>query len=480
MSSICCQTIFDDRPNQTMLDAFFPELCADDHINSPHTQQNPRFTKEGKWQLDLKIKQGNFVVLVDTHCPICQRQLNKNGTNPKVEYNNIEKDKNIFFFQRYYCNECGEIHLDYSKFFKSYGKYDNKLSKQVRLVFFLGIPPCKIQEISIAMLELIIPLSTIKSWIYPLKIPLKEALYPVHMPCSGSVAYDEVYLKIAKNKEYLQVSLDNFTNLVIFANVCKHLDKKALIDHFQHMQKDQQLVIESVVRDGANIYDTVFNDPILEHIIQGRCHTHYKRNIREKIYKAAGLGKKLKKQLPGGYFKLLRHLYWTIGSKTDFHFWTRLEGARSLANTLHNEKLNSIIDWVEESQEHLLNHNHTENLAKTTNKLESINHEIEVYRVLKKGQKTEMGAELVANSRIFLHNMRELCFIGGKLEKETRYLDDLQDQFGYCSGIRSKKVKHGHFIRKINQYRDNLESYWRTYLPKGALKLFKKLWAIKH
>ena len=76
--------------------------------------------------------------------------------------------------------------------------------------------------------------------------------------------------------------------------------------------------------------------------------------------------------------------------------------------------------------------------------------------------------------------MRELYFIGEKLEKETRYLNDLHDQFEYCLGIRSKKLKHGHFIRKIKQYRDNLELFWNTYLPKGALKLFKKLWAIKH
>ena len=475
-----CQVIEDVRPFITSLDQYFYTQQRDFLKNDSVPQSNPLIDENGCWMLDLKIVEKNRVILKDRHCPLCKKRLIKNGINNKVDYLNDTAQKYFLRYQRYVCPDHGEIQIDYSKISKKYPKYSTELQRGVRFVFSLGSPPSRIQKICIALLSILIPLSTIKSWIYPLKTQLKPVLYPQKMPCSGSLAYDEIHLKLEGQKGYLLSSIDNFTRLVIRSEYSDVLDKKAVKSHFTKIKLQQKIKIDSVVHDGATVYGSVFKDRSLKKIKEGRCHTHFKKNIRSKLYAAAGLGKHYRKPLPRGHFRLLRMLYWTINSKTEFDYIIRLEASRSLADTLKNEKLPTIINWVGSAQESLQNYLHQPYLAKTTNAIESLHNEIEVYRVFKVGQKTGRGIEFVANSRIFIHNMRELSRIKPKMDKNHKYLDNLQENFGYCEGVRSMKNKFTRFKMKIYRYQEKLEEFWSENYPKESLNLFKKLWASHH
>ncbi len=475
-----CQIIEDMRPFITTLDRYTNPSQGISRMKDISSQRKPSKDEKGQWMLDLKIVEENRVVLKDRHCPICKIWLSKNGINNKVEYNENTTEKYQLHLQRYLCPDHGEIHINYAKISQRFPKYSTDLQRSVRLVFSLGIPPSKIQNICIALRLILIPLSTIKSWIYPLKTQLKPILYPRKMPCSGSLIYDEIHLKLEGRKGYLLSSIDNYTRLVIRSDYSKILDKKAVKSHFVKIKSRQKVKIDSVVHDGATVYGSVFKDRSLKKIAEGRCHTHFKKSIRSKIYKATGLGKQLQKPLPRGHFRFLRMLYWTVNSPTEFDFFIRLEAARSLADTLKNDKLPRIVNWVGAAQKYLLNHLYHPHLAKTTNAVESLHNEIEVYRVFKVGQKTGMGIEFVANSRIFIHNLRELNRIKPKLDKEQDYLNILQENFGYCAGVRARKNRFARFRTKIYTYQKELEQFWNVKYPKKALPLFKQLWAPHH
>jgi len=475
-----CQVIEDVRPSITTLDQYICAPQREPLTNDSVPLRNPLIDENGCWMLDLKIIEANRVILKDRHCPICRKWLIKNGINNKVDYLKSNTQKYNLRYQRYLCPDHGEIQINYLKISKNYPKYSTELQRGVRLVFSLGSPPSRIQKICIALRLILIPLSTIKSWIYPLKTQLKPVLYPPKMPCSGSLAYDEIHLKLEGQKGYLLSSIDNYTKLVIKSEYSDVLDKKAVKSHFKKIKLQQKIKIDSVVHDGATVYGSVFKDRSLHKIEEGRCHTHFKKNIRSKLYDAVGLGKQLRKALPRGHFRLLRMLYWTINSKTEFDYLIRLEASRSLADTLKNEKLPTIINWVGSAQESLQNYLHQPYLAKTTNAIESLHNEIEVYRVFKVGQKTEMGIEFVADSRIFIHNMRELNRIKPKFDKNQNYLDILQENFGYCEGVRGMKNKFSRFKTKIYRYQEKLEEFWTENYPKESLDLFKKLWAPHH
>jgi transposase-like protein len=474
------QAIEDIRPQITRLNQFFPSLPRPSTLNSPPPRSFPEMNAQGEWMLDLKVVEENLVMVKDRHCPICHKWLVKNGTNQKVDYDPETRDPFLFFLQRYRCPDHGEIEINYSEISPKYAKFSPELQQGVRLAFSIGNSPSNIQKICIALRLQLIPLTTIKSWIYPMKTELRPLLYPKDMPCSGSLAYDEVHLKMEGKKGYLLSSVDNRTKLVVRSEYSDSLDKQAVKKHFMEIKLGQNVVITSVVHDGATFYGTVFKDRSLKHIKQGTCHTHFKRGVRTKLYEAVGLGKKVKEDLPRGAFRLLRMLYWTINSKTEFKFLIRLEACRSLACTLGNPKLLPIIDWIESHQELLLNHLSCPFLVKTTNGIESIHNEIEVYRVFKVGMKTELGVEFVADSRIFMHNLRATYRFQPQIEQERNYLGRLKEQFGDGPEIRSLWRSQAQFEQKMEMYRMNLEQLWDEHFPKKAKILFKALWGIDH
>ena len=76
--------------------------------------------------------------------------------------------------------------------------------------------------------------------------------------------------------------------------------------------------------------------------------------------------------------------------------------------------------------------------------------------------------------------MREFPRIALKLDKEQKYLERLQENFGKSSGITGMKRKLTTFRTKIEEYQNELERYWEGKFPKKTLDLFKKLWATHH
>jgi transposase-like protein len=471
--------IIDDRPNQRHIDEFFRSFEDDSACNNIDLSGKRETDQSALWQLPLKIRTDNVIVLQDPHCPICAARLIKNGRNRKVTYEHEEQSPSIYWLQRYLCLRCGEIRLDYSTYFIE-SKYGKEIPKMCRLLYFLGLPPPMIQRILITILTKLIPLSTIKSWIYPLKTDLVSVVYPKHMPCSGSVVYDEIHLRLDGKKAYLFVAIDPVLHLVIRSEIRTNLERSDVKTFFQHIHQDENVVIESVVHDGAVATGSAFGDRSLKKIKEGLCHTHFKWNIREKVYDAAGLGKQVKKQLPGGAFRFYRMCKWLIDAKDEFRFIIRTEAVRSFADTLKNEKYHKIVNTIVANQELLQQHVYSPDLAKTTALVESINHEIEAYRVFKHGEQTLLGGNFTAATRTYIHNLKAIYRLPKKLAKEHQYLDFLHEQYGFCEEVRSKKCSFGHFQTRIEAYQKGLEEYWASNFPIRTLDLFKKIWRVDH
>jgi transposase-like protein/ribosomal protein S27AE len=480
MSCIASAVVLDDRINQRSLDDFFSEIKSSSEQGVGPRLGFQQVSETGLWLLPLKIEIENVVVLQNSHCPICGHALIKNGRNRKMDYIPEEQCSNEYWLQRYLCPKCGEIRIDFHAIFAGNGKYGDQTPKIVRLLYFLSIVPTLIQKVLIPLRSIVIPLSTIKSWIYPLKTELLPVLYPPKMPSCGSLVYDEIHLKIEGDKEYLLVALDSYLHLVLRHEVHWTLERNDVKGFFRNMQKEQNIIVNSVVHDDAKATESAFGDRSLKNIDQELCHTHFKWNIREKVYEAAGLGKQFKKPLPRGHFRFLRTCYWLIEAKDEFRFIIRIEMAHSLADTLENPMLHKIVDHIAANQKLLQQHIYSPYLEKTTALIESINHEIETNRIFKHGEQTEIGSDFTAGTRVYMHNMRALYQVPPKLAKEQQYLDFLQDQYGLCEEIRSQKCKFGHLKAKILHYQQSLEVFWKMHFPEGTLILFKKLWGVDH
>ena len=224
MSSVCIPKLFDWKEGQTLICDF---ISMETPCYKPHSPQKELYSdierrmEDGSWRLDLEVLPNNLVILNDKHCPDCGCSLIKNGTNPKIQYEEKSRERKEYCLQRYSCGRCGEIQIDYTSFFFDHGKYDEEIKKEVRLAFSLGNTPSLIQKLIIVFLKWIIPLSTIKSWIVPMHKPLKEVLYPRNMPCSGSIGIDEIHLRMEGEKAYLQTSVDNLYRFVLRAGVTR-------------------------------------------------------------------------------------------------------------------------------------------------------------------------------------------------------------------------------------------------------------------
>jgi transposase-like protein len=305
---------------------------------------------------------------------------------------------------------------------------------------------------------------------------LEEALYARNMPCSGSVAIDEVHLKLEGEKGYLQTALDNHFRLIMRGDFCRKVNKDAIVSHVNSMRLGQNLKLTSVVHDGLKAYGSAFKYRGMTNMKQGTCRMHYKQLIRGDVNKAIGRSKTSRKSLPRKIARFLFIIYKCIEASTTFRFISLIEAARSLASTLQNEKLNLIVKKVESARSLLQAHLKHDFLAKSTSPLESFHHEIEVYPYFKKGRKKDNGVMLVANARAYVHNMRELQAVIPLLREEKRFWDKRQEIFGYNSRVRSAKIRLGHMMAKVNEYSASLQGLWNQYLVPETLELFKKLW----
>jgi len=472
--------IIDERFIKPTLIDLVPSLVSSfSDITAPDPVGQDKLSN-GKWKLGLKIKKENVIVLTDRHCPKCSRHLRKNGKNERSVYGDDGKVKETYQLQRYICNHCGVINIDYSDIIKDGGKYGEKYPRIARLLFMLGLPPYRIQKVFIATNQISIPLSTIKSWIYPLRNEIRTVLYPRNMPFSGAVSYDEMYMKMEGKKEYFLGLVDCRTNIVIRSEIVGSLEKSEIKTIFKNVRREQNLVIKGAVMDGGNAGGNAFKDRSLKQIKRQRCHTHFKKTIRKMVYVDAGMGKQVKKALPKKIEKVLHAFYSVIDSRTEADFDERHKKAHNLIKKSKNPKLIKPWGMIRTSKQILLQYLKTPYLDNTTNKSEALHHEIEVYPSLKSGQKTEMGADLVSSGMIYIHNMRNTEANITKEENWDGFYNNKGVFFKNKYRNHSSSMKHRWFKKKLKDYRKGLEEFWSEYLPVPSLDLFKALWRAKN
>ena len=86
------------------------------------------------------------------------------------------------------------------------------------------------------------------------------------------------------------------------------------IKQFYSSSKHQgKIKFKGLVLDGSNIYGGIFKSWRFSYMKVQRCQTHFKKNLNETIYEAAGLGMKVKEDLPG--LTKLRNLLGSIKIK---------------------------------------------------------------------------------------------------------------------------------------------------------------------
>ena len=211
--------------------------------------------------------------------------------------------------------------------------------------------------------------------------------------------------------------------------------------------------------DGSNTYGGIFKSWRYKYIKVQRCQTHYKKNLNEAIYRAAGLGMKLKKDLQEPYKELKKALFAVFNRSTLFRALIQLSQAETRFYGKISGKVDKIIDHLYKHFPNLFRYLIDHQLKHTNNAVERMNLNLQRYPTLKTCMKTAEGVNCVVKGIVFIHNYDAFQTYISKIEKKILNLD--QDITNFPDDRELKKIKRGlaihlHWVRKFFQNYHNI------------------------
>ena len=156
----------------------------------------------------------------------CSRfRLVRNGYNDRIAILDNGLGKLEFCIQRKRCPRCGEIKPDYSKFVPKYGNYHENYKRRARQHHMEGLMPPQIQRVFKIDFGIQISLTIIVNWVNKIAKPLRKTLQETTVPSSGYWGYDEIHLRISKNRMYAIDTVDVNTRFVPVAKIAENMGR---------------------------------------------------------------------------------------------------------------------------------------------------------------------------------------------------------------------------------------------------------------
>jgi hypothetical protein len=161
---------------------------------------------------------------------------------------------------------------------------------------------------------------------------------------------------------------------------------------------------EGLVLDGLQGYDRVLKSPVFDGVSIQQCQTHFKKNLTEKIYDAAGLGHKFKQPLPEPYDLVKKLLFAPFNRSSQVKAEFTLAYADLCLEGKVSKNVDRIINNFYKKFDLVFQYLSCPALDITNNKVEQLNHKLERYQTLKTAMQTGKGMKRIADMIVFMIN----------------------------------------------------------------------------
>lgn len=403
----------------------------------------------------------NLIRLKNEACKKHGIPLTKNGTNDRTVYTSDGHVFKNFKVQRYRCRKCGEYKPNYGDFIPKNANYQKEFKAKARQFLFLGNTPGEVVKIFQKNGEKVPSESSIRNWVKAAAEPIHEVVKNTTLPTSGYFGYDEIHLRTNKKKAYALTMVDLWNDFYVNAKYSPNRKNKSIIPFFREAKRGGKIKIEGMVFDGAKNYGSIFKKRGFDHVQTQRCQSHYKKNLNEAIYDAAGLGKQLKKELPEPYKGLKKALFAVFNRSTLLRAEIQLVEAECRYHGKVSEKVDKIFGELYALFPYLFRHHTCKRLQTTNNATERMNLDLEIYPSLKHHMKTEDGVNMILDGEVFLHNFDAFQAYILKMESKIAELD--QNIARDPDDKELKTLKRGLKIH-LSWVRKNFNKYMEVYL----------------
>lgn len=391
---------------QCTLNKFFPELPKPKECSLVKKLEQINSLSANE-QYTLRMKHDGTIYIKEEYCLDCGRRLVKNGFNERIAILAEGLGRHEFHIHRKRCPYCGEIKPDYSKLAPKNGNYHESYKRRARQHYMEGLMPSQIQRVFRIDFSIDISLTSIVNWIEVVREPLREMLRTTPVPSSGYWGYDEIHLRINKERMYAIDTVDVVTRFVPVAKISENMGRDAGRDVLMEGRKDRQLWIHGLVKDCTANLGGLFRTRSFKHVLQQNCLTHVKWIASKHVKAFAGLSKQSKKPVPKEWRWLLKRFYSLINSKDETDAYIKLEILRRTIERLKGKKtkeLHTALKQLESWLPKIVAHQRNPFIPTTNNLLESYHKKYTYYPSFKRSMMTINGAQRILDYRVFRHN----------------------------------------------------------------------------
>ena len=394
------------RIEQCTLNKFFPNLPEPKNhsLLAELERRETLFIGKG---YTLRMKRNGTIYIKEIHCLTCGSRLVKNGYNDRIAILDNGLEKHEFRIQRKRCPRCGEIKPNYSKIAPKYGNYYENYRRRARQHYMEGWVPSQIQRVFKIDFGIEISLTTLVNWINKVAEPLRKALKETPVPSSGYWGYDEIHLRISKERMYAIDTVDVNTRFVPVAKISENMGRNEGREVLMEGRRGKNLWINGLMKDCTTNLGGLFRPRSFKHIIQQNCLTHVKWAVSKHVKAFAGLSKQSRKPVPKKWRWLLKRFYDLIDSKDEADAYIKLEIIRSTVERLKGKKIKELqtaLKQLESWLPKIIAHQRNPFIPTTNNLLEGFHKKYTYYPSFKRSMMTPEGAQRVLDYRVFRHN----------------------------------------------------------------------------
>jgi hypothetical protein len=453
---------------QTTLNKFLPKFNSQ-KINGLISDETGRSTYSVEYSYTLRMERDGTISIKETHCLRCGRRLVKNGHNPRIAILDRDLGKHEFRIQRKRCLRCGEIKPDYSKIAPKFGNYHENHKRRTRQHYMEGLMPSQIQRVFEIDFGIKISKTTIVNWVNMVAEPLREMLKETPVPSSGYWGYDEIHLRICKERIYAIDTVDVNTRFIPVAKITKNMGRSAGREVLMEVRRGRNLWINGLVKDYTANLGKLLRTRSFKHIIQQNCLTHVKWIVSAHIKAFAGLSIRSRKPVPKPWRWLLKRFYALINSKHETDAYIQLEIVRRTVERLKGKRikeLHTALRQLESWLPKIIAHQRNPLIPTTNNLLEAFHKKYTYYPSFKRSMMTPKGAQRVLDYRVFRHNYRRFPDYIREIESKYERWRSLMRESKFDHFLMGQANHFKHLFLKLDKWYNNYQQLWYNYLAK--------------
>ena len=212
--------------------------------------------------------------------------------------------------------KCGEYKPNYGKFIPDHANYQEEVKVNARHYFYLGNTPGQVRELFRVNGTCMPSESSIRNWVKEAAEPIRDVVMNTNLPVSGYFGFDEIHTRTNGERTYVLSLVDLWDDFYVNAEFSEGRDTGFIKQFFSSSKRQGKVKFKGLVLDGSNIYGGIFKSRRFSYIKVQRCQTHFKKNLNEAIYEAAGLGMKVKEDLPEPYDEIKQALFAVFNRST--------------------------------------------------------------------------------------------------------------------------------------------------------------------